>query len=141
MRGYEKHALNQNKAFNEYRQISHLEGVYFTLGAHMPYLDRAMPALLLGTLCLVLAFVMGWEVGSLLVALLILGVVAFGAIAVLATFFPIDKPWFYPLMFSLPALAIGLIAIGDNFTFLSVGLAALCAGGGSEYFVRWRARK
>ena len=107
----------------------------------MPYLDRAMPALFLGTLYLVLAFVMGWEIGSLFFALLILAFVAFVAIAALATVLPIDKPWFYPLMFSLPSLAIGLIAIGDNFTFLSIGLAALCAGGGSEYFVRWRARR
>ena len=115
--------------------------VYFTLERTVPYLDRTIPALLLGTLYLVLAFVMGWEVGSLLVALFILGVIAFGAIAALATFLPIDKPWFYPLMFSLPTLAIGVIAIGDNFTFLSIGLVALCAGGGAAYFVRWRARR
>jgi hypothetical protein len=100
-----------------------------------------MPALFLGTLYLVLAFVMGWEVGSLFVALLILGGVAFCAIAALATVLPSEKPWFYPLMFSLPTLTIGLLAIRDNFTFLSVGLAALCAGAGSEYFVRWSARR
>lgn len=113
----------------------------FTLERAVPYLDRAIPALFLGTLYLVLAFVMGWEIGSLFFALLILALVAFFAIAALATVLPIDKPWFYPLMFSLPSLTIGLIAIGDNFTFLSIGLAAMCAGGGSEYFVRWRARR
>ncbi len=107
----------------------------------MPYVDRAMSAIFLGILYVGLAFIMGWEVGSFLVALLALGAVAFGAVMVLATVLPIDKPWFYPLMFSFPALTIGLIAIGDNFTFLSVGLAALCAGGGSECFVCWRARR
>ena len=105
------------------------------------YLDRAMSAVFLGTLYLILSFVMGWEVGSLFFALLILALVAFVAIAVLATALPNDKPWFYPLMFSLPSLAIGLIAIGDNFTFLSIGLAALCASAGSEYFIRWRAQR
>lgn len=38
-------------------------------------------------------------------------------------------------MFSLPNLVIGLIAIGDNLTFLSIGLVALSAGGGREYFL------
>jgi hypothetical protein len=106
----------------------------------LPSLARAISALVLGTLYLALAFVAGWEIGSLLVALLILAVVAFGAIAVLATVLPADKLWFYPVMFSLPALLIGLVAIGDNFTFLGVGLAALFAGVAGEYFVRWRAR-
>jgi hypothetical protein len=31
----------------------------------MPYLNRAMPALILGMLYLVLAFVMGWKIGSI----------------------------------------------------------------------------
>lgn len=106
----------------------------------MPSFARAMSALVLGMLYLALAFVAGWEIGSLLVALLILAVVAFGAVAALATVFPVNRPWFYPVTFSLPALLIGLVAIGDNFTFLSVGLAALFAGVASEYFVRWRAR-
>ena len=106
----------------------------------MPSLARAIPALVLGTLYLVLAFIAGWEIGSLLITLFILAVVAFGAIAALATVLPVKAPWFYPVMFSLPAMLIGLVAIRDNFTFLGVGLAALFAGVASEYFVRWRAR-
>jgi hypothetical protein len=106
----------------------------------MPSFARAMLALVLGMLYLALAFVTGWEIGSLLVALFILGVVAFGAVAALATVLPVSKPWFYPVMFSFPALLIGLVAIGDNFSFFAVGLAGLFAGAASEYFVRWRAR-
>lgn len=107
----------------------------------MPTLARAMLALILGTLYLGLAFVTGWEIGSLIVALLVLAVVAFGVVAALAILLPVDMPWFYPVTFSLPALLIGLVAISDNYSFLSVGLAALCAGVASENFARWRARR
>lgn len=106
----------------------------------MPYFGRAIVALLLGTLYLVLAFIMGWNVGSLFFSLLILSLIAFIIVTVLCTVLPLNKPWFYPLLFASPSLIIGLIALSDNFIFLTIGLATLCAGGGGEYFVRRQAR-
>lgn len=50
-----------------------------------------MPALFLGTIYLGLAFVLGLEIGSVFVALLVLGIIAFGVISTLATVIPIDK--------------------------------------------------
>jgi hypothetical protein len=99
----------------------------------------AVPALICGSLYLGLAFVLGWEIGSLFLALLVLALVAFATVTALTTVLPVKKLWFHPVMFSLPSLIVGLIAVGDNVSFLSIGCAALCAGAGSEYFVRWRA--
>ena len=101
---------------------------------------RTLSALVFGILYLVVAFVLGWQVGSLLVSLFVLGMLAFWAVAALATKRPASNPWLYPLAFAGPALLVGLIAIRDNFTFLEIGLAALFGGGGGEYWARWRAR-
>jgi len=84
----------------------------------MNSLGGAMLALTGGVLYFALSFAMGMEIGSLFVGLSILVFVAFTAIAALATVLPTKRFWLYPTMFSLPTLLIGLIAIGDNFTFL-----------------------
>ena len=106
----------------------------------MPYFGRAFVALLSGTLYLVLIFVMGWKVESLFFSWLFFSFIAFIVVAVLCTVFPFNKHWFYPLIFASPSLVIGFIALADNFTFLTIGFSALCAGGGGEYIVRRRAK-
>ncbi len=99
-----------------------------------------MLALIGGVLYLGLSFAMGMEIGSLFVALAILVLVAFVAIAALSTVLPTDRFWLYPMMFSLPTLFVGLFALtaGSPASFAIIGFATFLVGLAAAYLVRKR---
>lgn len=98
----------------------------------------AIIALFGGVMYVALTFVMGMEIGSLYVAIAILSGITAVAIFILTAGFPTKRVWLYPVMFSLPILIIGIIAIEDNFSFISIGAATLAAGFVGGFFTRWR---
>jgi hypothetical protein len=105
-------------------------------------LGGAMLALIGGVLYLALSFVMGMEIGSLFIALVILSFVAFAAIAALSTVLPNNRFWLYPLMFSLPTLLVGLGALtsGSPLSFAVIGLATFLVGLAAAFLARKRQR-
>src|ERR1035437_4896210 len=108
----------------------------------MKSLGGAMLALICGVLYLALSFVMGMEIGSLFVALVILAIVAFVAIAALSSVLPNDRFWIYPLMFSLPTILAGLLALtsGSPPSFAVIGLTTFLVGLAATYLARKQQR-
>jgi hypothetical protein len=104
----------------------------------MNVLAGSFLSLTFGFLYFALSFALGWEIKSLFLGLLILGLVAFFFLVVLATFAPNKLFGLYSVIFSLPTFLTGHSIIQSRSTILSIGATALCAGLLSEFIVRWR---
>ena len=99
-----------------------------------------------GIFYLLCALVRGGEGGSLVASIVWVPaaiLIIFVVITVLVFWFPPSRIWLYPLMFALPTLLIGLIALADKtriFTVAAIGSATFLVGLGAARIVRKHAK-
>ena len=109
--------------------------------------DGAMLSFLGGLPYVVLVFVIGWEAVGFQSSILWAAVacsITFGVCIALASWFPPSHIWLYPLMYALPTLSIGLIALTGEppiVTFAAIGAITFLVGLSATYIARRRANK